>query len=397
VGVHVKNCGYIAFDLASSETHLDKNLRKPKLSERLPLLAAAALIFGAFLTPMVARAEGTLTQASAQNEVISVLSSFAQEIKKPAAPSDDQALVALQEFAQRLGATEPASIKALPKVAAATKAQTDVVANIVGDKVCLGCHASQTAEFKNTLMGRIGITKPGKFTCESCHGPGSAHAHAGGGRGVGGIISFRPNDTSRTAEENNAICLACHLRGARTLWPGSVHEQRSLMCTNCHTIMKNVSPKNQLRTVEQPDTCYPCHQNIRAKFARYEHMPLPESKMVCSDCHSPHGSYAEKLLKKATVNQVCWQCHAEKRGPFLWEHPPVVENCLNCHEPHGSINENLLKVARGRLCERCHNAATRHPANPRNPVSIFAINGGCTNCHTQIHGSNSPGGIRFLR
>ena len=67
--------------------------------------------------------------------------------------------------------------------------------------------------FKHTLMGRIGKTQKGKFDCENCHGPGSAHVKAGGGRGVGGIISFRPEDQSRTAEENNAICLACHEQG----------------------------------------------------------------------------------------------------------------------------------------------------------------------------------------
>ena len=92
-------------------------------------------------------------------------------------------------------------------------------------------------------MGRIGKTQKGKFDCENCHGPGSAHVKAGGGRGVGGIISFRPEDQSRTAAENNAICLTCHERGERTYWNGSVHDTRGLMCTNCHTVMKQVSRK----------------------------------------------------------------------------------------------------------------------------------------------------------
>ena len=74
-------------------------------------------------------------------------------------------------------------------------------------KVCLGCHASQAELFKHTLMGRIGQTQKGKFDCENCHGPGSAHVKAGGGRGVGGIISFRPEDQSRTAEETTPFVL----------------------------------------------------------------------------------------------------------------------------------------------------------------------------------------------
>ena len=65
--------------------------------------------------------------------------------------------------------------------------------------------------------------------------------------------------------------------------------------------------------------------------------------MVCSDCHNPHGSVTEALLKKDSINDVCYTCHAEKRGPFLFEHAPVRENCDNCHNPHGSVNEFLLK------------------------------------------------------
>ena len=220
--------------------------------------------------------------------------------------------------------------------------------------MCAGCHATQIAEFKKTLMGRISITQPGKFACENCHGPGSAHAAAGGGRGVGGIMSFEADDP-RTSEEKNSICLACHERGDRTLWQGSVHEERGLACVNCHTIMKSVSRKNQLKTAWEPDTCFQCHKDRRAQMFRSSHMPMREGKIVCSDCHNPHGSITESLLKKDLINDVCYTCHAEKRGPFLFEHEPVRENCDNCHDPHGSINEYSLKMQRPRLCNECHN------------------------------------------
>ena len=124
---------------------------------------------------------------------------------------------------------------------------------------------TQVESFDRTLMGKIGKTQKGKFDCENCHGPGSAHVKAGGGRGVGGIISFRPDDLSRTAEENNRICLGCHEKGNRTNWHGSTHDERGLMCSNCHTVMKNVSRKAQLKTAFQPDTCFQCHKNKRAR------------------------------------------------------------------------------------------------------------------------------------
>lgn len=346
--------------------------------------------------------------------------SFDRGLAKSAPAKSDDSYAALRAFTRNIGADQSPASKDGTKLAQARTLQEflqgnsgsmnsngpvaggrspggPIAAKPVGSKVCMTCHASQAASFAKTLMGRIGKTEPGKFDCENCHGPGSAHVAAGGGRGVGGIISFRPNDTSRTAKQNNAICLACHEHGDRTLWRGSKHQTRGLMCTNCHTIMKEVSRKHQLKTASQPDTCFQCHKEIRAKMLRSAHMPVREGKLVCTNCHNPHGSYTEHLLKKATVNEVCFQCHADKRGPFLWEHPPVVESCMNCHDPHGAINDNMLRVSRPRLCQRCHNAATRHPANPRNPMQIQAVNSGCVNCHSHIHGSNSPGGERFLR
>jgi predicted CXXCH cytochrome family protein len=74
----------------------------------------------------------------------------------------------------------------------------------------------------------------------------------------------------------------------------------------------------------------------------------------------------------------------------------VAENCLNCHEPHGSNHEKLLVVDRPRLCQRCHIEA-RHPTTPQLAITRFAFNRSCQNCHSQIHGSNSPSGVRFHR
>ena len=262
-----------------------------------------------------------------------------------------------------------------------------VPATVVGSKVCLGCHTDQFAGFKDTLMGRL--QQQGKMDCETCHGPGSAHVKAGGGRGVGGIMSFEADDP-RSSEEKNSICLACHERGERTLWQGSVHEERNLACVNCHTIMKQVSRKFQLKTVWEPDTCFQCHKDRRAQMFSSSHMPMREGKVTCSDCHNPHGSVTEALLRKDSINDVCYTCHAEKRGPFLFEHEPVRENCDNCHDPHGSINDYSLKLARPRLCFECHNLMNEATVG-LNDVHT-GLGQSCQNCHIMIHGSNSPGG-----
>jgi len=105
------------------------------------------------------------------------------------------------------------------------------------------------------------------------------------------------------------------------------------------------------------------------------------------------------------VNDNCYSCHAEKRGPFLWEHAPVREDCSICHEPHGSNNPTLLKTRMPQLCQQCHIAGGGHPPtpyggpNPGPPLSIERRVGAasCLNCHTEVHGSNHPSGVRWTR
>jgi len=333
------------------------------------------------------------------------------------APAGDETYLALRDFVREIGGddsapaesngllfAEAAQSKPAQPAKKAVKPAKPINpddATYVGSQVCTGCHANQSARFGQTVMGKIFLKNPRnaqeKAGCETCHGPGSAHVAAGGGRGVGGMISFRADDPNHTPEETNAICLQCHEKGRRTLWRGSTHETRGLACTNCHVVMTNVTPKFQLAKLTELDTCFQCHKNKRAEIWRSSHMPIREGKMTCSSCHNPHGTYGEALLNEATVNDNCYKCHAEKRGPFLWEHPPVRESCLNCHDPHGSINDFLLNISRPRLCQQCHANLTGHPGNPRNPTSVYAFNRECQNCHSQHHGSNSPSGSRFHR
>ena len=310
--------------------------------------------------------------------------------------ADDRIYTDLRDFAERVGDRAPVVLAKGEKAKTVVKAEGE--ATFVGSQVCLGCHVAQAAAFNQTLMGRV-FRNPRnaqeRANCETCHGPGSLHVKAGGGRGVGGIISFRLDDKSRTVEENNAICLSCHERGDRTYWKGSPHETREVACANCHQVMQRVSIRHQLAKGTELETCFQCHKDIRTAVLRSAHMPLREGKMTCADCHNPHGSATEKLLKEASVNDVCYKCHAEKRGPFLYDHPPVRENCLNCHNPHGTNNESMLNVARPRLCQQCHTLGSH--AQPGNPWSRFEIANSCLNCHSQIHGSNNPSGARFQR
>jgi DmsE family decaheme c-type cytochrome len=424
VGVGAGGCVWLLGAAAKYNNRI-KILRK--LSALAMGGAVAGMLFG-FGTakaaePNVASDSFSALRGYAQTIAAAPLQSAGAPARNVASSqTNDDSYSTLRSFVQQIGVGQPQSLKGQSKLAANSlfdalremgqkqKAPVQpkapapatarhphhpaVQASYVGNKVCLGCHTSQATTFEHTLMGRL--LKQGKLQCESCHGPGSEHARLGGGRGVGGIISFRKDDLSRTAEENNSICLGCHERGDRTYWQGSPHQTRGLACTNCHTIMKAVSRKHQLKTAFEPDTCFQCHKDRRAQMFRSSHMPMREGKMVCSDCHNPHGSFTDAMLRTASINDTCYKCHAEKRGPFLFEHEPVRENCLNCHDPHGSVNLYLLKLARPRLCNECHSLMD-FKAAPGGDSPHHALGQACQNCHVKVHGSNSPGGAFFFR
>jgi DmsE family decaheme c-type cytochrome len=377
--------------------------------KRLITLTTVGMISCAVLGTQPASAFST---NGATDPAYAALRDYAQSINIAApqatlaAEKSDAAYSALASFASEMDGkgvdlTGPVQVAASKPVKAAAAPVTKAIggeAHMVGSQVCATCHATAAAEFAQTLMGRINrTTRKGQFECESCHGPGSLHVKAGGGRGVGGMNPFRPQ-TAEEVEANNSLCLACHERGERTAWKGSTHETRGLACTNCHTIMRNVTPKFQLTKQTEPEACFQCHKLQRAQIQRSSHMPIREGKLTCSNCHNPHGSVygTESLIREASINDNCYKCHADKRGPLLHEHAPVRENCLNCHEAHGSNHEYLLKVQRPRLCAECHSFA--HGGQPGLAANqIYAFGHGCNNCHTQIHGSNHPSGAFFLR
>jgi DmsE family decaheme c-type cytochrome len=279
----------------------------------------------------------------------------------------------------------------------------------IGAKTCVACHALENvhashslhvAAFRAGAGADAGTAGTGPdAACEACHGPGSAHAKAPTQPGL--IIAFT-RDAKTPIGTQTGVCLGCHTGGARQDWIGSVHQTRDLACTDCHNPMARLSAEGVLADSSINQVCATCHQDIRDKFNRRSHMPLPEGQMSCVDCHNPHGTLTADLIKTDTVNETCYTCHAEKRGPFLFEHAPVRENCLTCHDPHGSNQQALLVLPAPMLCQQCH-TMTLHPNDLQTTAGLATgpapderlIGRACLTCHTNIHGSNNPSGSRF--
>lgn len=263
--------------------------------------------------------------------------------------------------------------------------------NAVAPWICYKCHGDMY-EFQE-IAGPHQICGSNGFNCTTCHDP-----HG------------KIREESRTE-----LCLQCHGQGSPVMaWHSSTHSLEGVACTDCHNPhpsscvprFVNVShtnvrrPERRQMAVDEPEVCYKCHQKIYALNALPSHHPIKEGKMVCSDCHDGHGQM-EGNLKGENTNLVCYKCHADKQGPFVWEHPPVTEDCGICHEPHGTVANNLLRQPTTFLCLRCHTGHRKDNRNPDLYVDVrMATFTDCTQCHVQIHGSDLPSNSRrhtFLR
>jgi DmsE family decaheme c-type cytochrome len=338
-----------------------------------------------------------------------------------------------------LGAATPATAAAdaPKKLLAADPNAKDLI--LKGDAKCTGCHdeadeptgAGTMLELNPGVLA-IGKTKHGVKadkrtpTCTDCHGESDKHRlHKGSDKPPVVDRSFRKNSPT-SADARNETCMTSHKGGNRMQWEGSQHANGEAACNSCHQVH---SKKDKVRDkVAQSEVCFTCHKQQRAETLRSSTHPVKAGGVACSNCHNVHGSNGPKLLVKNTTNETCWTCHAEKRGPFLWEHPSASDDCMNCHSPHGSNQPTLLKVRQPYLCSSCHIAGGHSTTGIRSGndlgaavtpggAVVGALGGGgiggavpgstsaasqmvgksCTNCHTEVHGSNHPSGARFAR
>ena len=260
-------------------------------------------------------------------------------------------------------------------------------AHYVGSDTCKQCHEDiYTKHFAGTP--HYSLITQGKHGCEDCHGPGSAHVEGGGD--ISKIISFK----KLGEQESSRICLTCHsssMQHANFL--RSEHFANNVGCITCHSPHQAKVERSLLKE-DQPQLCFGCHAEQKAEFARPFHHRVKEGLIQCSDCHNVHGSVIPKQLRtSSTGDQVCFKCHTDVRGPFVYEHLPVkTEGCTSCHVPHGSANPRMLKVAQvNMLCLQCHTLAmssvpSQPPVGPaHNQSQKYQA---CTMCHAFIHGSN---------
>ena len=325
----------------------------------------------------------------------------------------------------------------------------------VGSEVCAGCHKDVSKSWAFTVHHRTLHNKDAsKSGCEACHGPGGEHVAGGGDRTrITRLSRLKPAEASE-------VCLKCHTSEHVTLWHTGTHARAKVTCMNCHdphspgekTLLSDVENakhdldglvtalkqaelaagqaeegsaekaaankrvddlkaekeklQKELKGVEtlyqraaEPYVCYSCHKAQKVQGRLPSHHPIVEGKMKCSSCHNPHGG-PNRMLKQESVIETCHRCHADKVGPFTFEHVPVTEDCTICHSPHGSVQNNLLVQSQPFLCLKCHagphsRSRSLDPtlAPPGASFSVYYTE--CTDCHSQVHGSDSHVALHY--
>ncbi len=290
-------------------------------------------------------------------------------------------------------------------------------------EVCIGCHQPQYDAVRSTAHWMRGDprTPASVHECSTCHGELEEHV-LGAGKSNSDDMKTYKAASLLSVPEQNAVCMGCHKDSRLLHWQGGAHAADDVGCVGCHRIHQ----EDRVRSRQtEKEVCFACHTDQRSQSHRPYGHPLREGKVTCSDCHNAHGGPGDADLKTFGVNETCYSCHAEKRGPFLWEHVPASEDCLLCHTAHGSINKDMLARRQPHLCQSCHEP-TGIAANPLGPhaqhsrlalsfrepgaadqgpdpapgsrgISRLVMGQGCSNCHVTVHGSNHPAGAKLMR
>jgi DmsE family decaheme c-type cytochrome len=311
---------------------------------------------------------------------------------------------------------QPAAAQSQSMSASQAAAQVDT-STLTGTDACLHCHKEASEQVSKSIhtgtydTGRNahGTSNSG---CDGCHGSSKAHADA--------ELLAEKNDTKdpeakklifrfdASPKENDAHCLTCHASGPTHLnSANSFHRQNDVSCIDCHS-PHQAATKEKLLAKAQPGLCYSCHLQQKSQFNMPFRHRVNEGLIKCTDCHNQHGTEgvweSGDLIRQVRTSDsgdtVCFKCHKDKQGPFVWAHASVkVAGCAACHIPHGGANLHMLKYSNvNLLCLSCHTAAAfGHGPNGTSPQTGFPVmdaqnstqQQACPLCHVQVHGSNS--------
>lgn len=228
------------------------------------------------------------------------------------------------------------------------------------DNGCDTCHVTHKTGERGKQEFDYHLTKATPALCADCHDandPALKKAH-------------------QDQPFANANCIQCHdphQSDSPKLLQKFTHPPfADKTCDACHAAAKD--GKVVLTAKDSKELCLTCHSDQAEKIekAKVQH---PGAQGECIACHNPHAGKTPGFLQPDPVN-ACLACHAEQAEQHkkaVLHQPAFQQGCATCHTPHGGDNEHLLRAASpNKLCLECHGPDARpQRVEAQHVVTIF--------------------------
>lgn len=262
-------------------------------------------------------------------------------------------------------------------------------------RICYRCHDVMVPE---GALSTHKVVVEGK--CVNCHDP-----HGSGNKNnllkAENELCFDCHEDMRKKTAGNKFkhapvergCLNCHNPHASTKADKLLKNSVPSLCLKCHKTDRLIFKKQHMNYQVDKARCTTCHDPHGSdnKGILFNKLHKPFARKMCNQCHEGPSSVTPLKIKR-TGFELCKACHSNMINELFTKnrvHWPLLDKvgCLNCHSPHASSQEGLLKNSLIKVCGECHadaidrqkRAETKHP-----PV----LEGMCTNCHSP-HASDS--------
>jgi predicted CXXCH cytochrome family protein len=236
-------------------------------------------------------------------------------------------------------------------------------------KLCAGCHSTGVDHYAQSWVEQ-------NIACESCHGPGKAHARK---PALDNIV----NPARLSVERSMDVCLSCHRAGkpAGNEYAWAVGYQPGKDLSKYWHGFEHQDSK------ETPEFWHngTAHKN-RVQGNTFVESEMYHAGLQCTNCHDSHGSrHRSMTIKSAETNALCLTCH----GPGKQAGPEY--KVLADHTHHGALST-------GSRCIECHMPKTGEntvPAEARNHTFDFispaaTIKDGDPNSCNTCHADKTP-------